>query len=51
VNARREELFTYIMRRYTLEELPVFAEMLERFVVSVDKFVARHDASTTTPPT
>ena len=49
VNARREELFTFIMRRYTLDELPVFAEMLERFVVSVDKFVARHDAATAPP--
>ena len=43
---RRVELFTHILRSYSLDELPQFAEMLERFVHSVDDFVAAHQPST-----
>lgn len=42
VAARREELLTFILRSYSRSELPVFADMLERFVGSVDAFVASH---------
>ena len=42
VAARREELFTFILGSYRAKELPVFAEMLERFVASVDTFVTDH---------
>ena len=44
VAARREELFTFILRSYRMPELPIFAEMLERFVQSVDTFVTAHRA-------
>ncbi|NMD22937.1 MAG: hypothetical protein GYA65_02000, partial [Actinobacteria bacterium] len=46
VAARRAELLTFILKKYTREELPIFADMLERFVVSVDTFVASHHADT-----
>jgi len=47
VVARREELFTFILKSYRMSELPVFAEMLERFVASVDTFVTAHRSDTT----
>lgn len=40
------ELLTFILKKYTRHELPIFADMLERFVVSVDTFVASHHADT-----
>lgn len=40
---RRSELMTYILMRYRGRELPVLADMLERFVVAVDDFVATHE--------
>ena len=46
VAARRAELLTFILKKYTRHELPIFADMLERFVVSVDTFVASHHADT-----
>ena len=43
VAARRAELLTYILKSYQRAELPVFADMLERFVGAVDGFVtSRH---------
>ena len=43
VAARRAELLTFILKSYKRAELPVFADMLERFVGAVDSFVAsRH---------
>jgi DNA-binding MarR family transcriptional regulator len=44
VAARRGELLTFIMKQYRLDELPVFADMLERFVVSIDTFVEAHQS-------
>jgi hypothetical protein len=32
------------MKQYRLDELPVFADMLERFVVSIDTFVEAHQS-------
>jgi DNA-binding MarR family transcriptional regulator len=43
VAERRSELMTHILRQYRTRELPVFADMLERFVVAVDDFVATRD--------
>jgi DNA-binding MarR family transcriptional regulator len=43
VAERRAVLMTHVMRAYRREELPVFAEMFERFVVSIDEFVATRD--------
>jgi DNA-binding MarR family transcriptional regulator len=45
VVARRAELMTEILRGYRGSELPVLADMLERFAVAIDSFVA----SRTTP--
>jgi DNA-binding MarR family transcriptional regulator len=42
VAERRMELFRHIMSSFDPTELPVLAEMLERFVRSVDEFVATH---------
>lgn len=44
VAARRSELLTFIMKQYGRDELPVFADMLERFVVSIDAFVEDHQS-------
>ncbi|MGB8859587.1 MAG: MarR family transcriptional regulator [Ilumatobacteraceae bacterium] len=44
VAARRAELLTFILKSYRRSELPVFADMLERFVVSVDRFVDAHQS-------
>ena len=44
VAARRGELLTFIMKQYRMTELPVFADMLERFVVSIDTFVEAHQS-------
>lgn len=44
VAARRGELLTFIMKQYRMAELPVFADMLERFVVSIDAFVEAHQS-------
>jgi len=44
VAARRGELLTFILRQYGRDELPVFADMLERFVVSIDAFVEAHQS-------
>jgi len=45
VAARRAELLTFILKSYQRDELPVFADMLERFVTSVDGFVAAHESN------
>lgn len=42
LSRRRVELFTHILRSYSADELPQFAELLERFVHSIDEFVAAH---------
>ena len=42
VAARRGELLTFILKQYRRDELPVFADMLERFVVAIDSFVEAH---------
>lgn len=47
VAARREELFTTILSSYRASELPVLADMLERFVAAVDTFVATHQSTAT----
>ena len=47
VAARRAELFTHILKKYRRSELPVFADMLERFVGAVDDFVAHLDPADT----
>lgn len=45
VAARREELLTYILKSYKRAELPILADMLERFSTSVNGFVATHDTT------
>ena len=40
---RRAELMTQVLMQYRLKELPVLADMLERFVSAVDDFVATHE--------
>jgi DNA-binding MarR family transcriptional regulator len=40
---RRAELMTQVLMQYRLKELPVLADMFERFVSAVDDFVATHD--------
>lgn len=40
VVARRSELMAHIIRNYSAAELPVFVDLLERFVSAVDGFVA-----------
>jgi DNA-binding MarR family transcriptional regulator len=40
VAERRSELMTHILRAYRGRELPVVADILERFVLAVDDFVA-----------
>lgn len=44
VAARRTELLSFIMKQYGRDELPVFADMLQRFVASVDTFVEAHQS-------
>ena len=39
VNARRGVVMTHMLSAFTPEERPVLAEMLERFVATVDQFV------------
>ena len=46
VAARRGELLTFILKQYGRDELPIFADMLERFVVSIDTFVDTHQSET-----
>jgi DNA-binding MarR family transcriptional regulator len=43
VAERRTVLMTHILGVYRPNELPVLADMLERFVVAVDEFVATQD--------
>jgi len=43
VAERRATLMAHVMSAYTRDELPVLAEMLERFVLSIDEFVATRD--------
>lgn len=43
VAQRRAMLMTHVMSAYRRDELPVLAEMLERFVLSIDEFVASRD--------
>jgi len=45
VAERRVELLTFIVSRFRRSELGPFADMLERFVVSVDDFLATHPAA------
>ncbi|MFZ9627954.1 MAG: MarR family winged helix-turn-helix transcriptional regulator [Ilumatobacteraceae bacterium] len=42
IAARRTELFTYLLTSFEPAELPVLADLLERFVTAVDDFVADH---------
>ena len=46
---RRTELLTFILKSYRRNELPVFAEMLERMVAAVDEFVSSQPAAQTAP--
>ena len=48
---RRTELLTFILKSYRRNELPVFADMLERMVNAVDEFVASHPAALKSSPT
>lgn len=47
---RRTELMTFILAQYEARELPVLADMLERFVLSVDAFVAAQEPAEPTAP-
>lgn len=46
VAERRSRLLRYILSQYRVRELPVLADMLERFVEAVDGFVSELDAPT-----
>jgi DNA-binding MarR family transcriptional regulator len=46
VAERRSELMTHILSAYRARELPVVADVLERFVLAVDDFVATRDTTT-----
>lgn len=47
VAERRTEMMAFILSRYRGRELPVLAEMLERFVTAIDEFVVeRHTDDT-----
>ena len=46
VAARRGELLTFILKQYHRDELPIFADMLERFGVAIDTFVDTHQSET-----
>ena len=41
VHARRGELMAHMLGAFTVDERPVVAEMLERFVAAIDEFVER----------
>lgn len=45
VSERRVELMTHILKRYRSEELPVLADVLERFVRASNDFVSSLDTS------
>jgi DNA-binding MarR family transcriptional regulator len=50
VAQRRTEMMTFILSQYRGRELPVLADMFERFVAAIDAFVAaRDDAGPATP--
>lgn len=42
IAARRAELFAHMLQTFRPAELPVLANLLERFVAAVDEFVADH---------
>ena len=42
LSSKRTELMTHILSSYRMRELPVLADLLERFVIAVDSFVAEH---------
>lgn len=42
VSARRSELFSHLLSSFEPNELPLLAEMLERFAGAIDGFVATH---------
>ena len=49
VTARRTELMTHILGAYRPEELPMFADMLERFAVNLSRggvFIRTRDPNT-----
>ena len=48
VAARRVELMTAVLGAYRTSELPVLADMLERFVIATDAFVADRNTSDNT---
>ena len=43
VAERRAVRMNHVMSAYTRDELPILAEMLDRFVLSIDEFVASRD--------
>lgn len=51
VAERRSRLLRFILSQYRVRELPVLADMLERFVVAVDEFVTQLDTDDTSDPT
>jgi hypothetical protein len=50
VAERRSVLMTSILSKYRYSELPILADMLERFVLGVDEFVAIDDTPTPDSP-
>ena len=49
LSAKRTELMTHILSSYRMRELPVLADLLERFVIAVDSFVAEHQPTDQQP--
>ena len=50
VAERRSEMMTFILSQYRGRELPVLADMFERFVTAIDDFVTLRDESDTPTP-
>jgi DNA-binding MarR family transcriptional regulator len=51
VAERRSEMMTFILGQYRTRELPVVADVLERFVAAIDDFVVTRDSADSTDPT
>jgi DNA-binding MarR family transcriptional regulator len=50
VAERRSQLLRFVLSQYRVRELPILADMLERFVVAADGFVEQLDTPTPDSP-
>ena len=51
VGERRSEMMTFIISQYRTRELPVLADVFERFVSAIDAFVVTREAADADSPT